>query len=338
MRSLDENTTLQSPTFGYASAAPAHHMQAADVDDSEQGYCSEQGATTPLPVASDRYLEREVIGEGGMSLVVRAFDKELGREVALKLLRPDLRARDRRATSLIMEARVTASLEHPNIIPVYELGTNGRGDPFFAMRLVNGETLEQTLDWAGRARLAGRLLAALLRIYEKVCDAVAFAHSRGVVHCDLKPSNIMTSDFEQVYVLDWGVARTNGRFGVPGDAPAASSRVVRSWVGTPRYMAPEQLWGPRDAVDERTDVFALGATLYQVLTGWPPHDPRLLPDLAIGKAKVFIPAPEHVVEGGVPRELSRIAMKAMAYDPCDRHGSVEMLKQEIEAYSRRWLG
>jgi serine/threonine-protein kinase len=206
------------------------------------------------------------------------------------------------------------------------------------MKLVQGETLEETLTWAGSARLEPDFLADLLLILIKVCDAVAFAHSRGILHRDLKPSNVMISDFGQVYVVDWGVARPSrrgldeNRVSSEVEAPSDPSGML---VGTPRYMAPEQLFGQHDQLDERTDVFALGATLYQILTGQPPHDAATLPHFAIRRSTITVPPPEEVASDvAIPPELSRIAMKAMAHDPAERYASVEDLKRDIEAFLR----
>jgi serine/threonine protein kinase len=156
----------------------------------------------PSLLASDRFIEREVIGEGGMSLVIRAFDTLLQRDVALKVLPRDGRAGKDGVARLAEEARITGRLEHPNIVPVHDFGIDERGARFLCMKLVLGETLEDTLSWVGAGRLEPDFLADLLDIFGKVCDAVAFAHSRGVLHRDLKPSNIMISDFGQVYVVD----------------------------------------------------------------------------------------------------------------------------------------
>jgi eukaryotic-like serine/threonine-protein kinase len=291
----------------------------------------------PSLLASDRFIEREVIGEGGMSLVIRAFDTLLQRDVALKVLPRDGRAGKDGVARLAEEARITGRLEHPNIVPVHDFGIDERGARFLCMKLVLGETLEDTLSWAGAGRLEPDFLADLLDIFGKVCDAVAFAHSRGVLHRDLKPSNIMISDFGQVYVVDWGVARVTPRFanGLGCTGTAAPADAFGLIVGTPRYMAPEQLRGLHDELDERTDVFALGATLYQILTGQPPHDPESLPDIALCNASVAIRPPEELVEGiAVPAELSRIALKALSNDPDDRYATVDDLKRDIERFQR----
>jgi eukaryotic-like serine/threonine-protein kinase len=274
-----------------------------------------------------RFAPRELIGEGGMGAVLRAFDKDLQRDVAVKVLtaNSDSGAEIER---FVGEARITGQLEHPFIVPVYEFGIDERGARFLCMKLVQGETLEDTLTLAGDERLKPDRLADLLQIFVKVCDAVAFAHSRGVIHRDLKPSNVMIGEFGQVYVMDWGLARALNDASEPLDLPGAV-------VGTPSYMAPEQLAGKHDELDERTDVFMLGAILFEILTAQAPRPPGSVRAVLLGETRARIPHPDEVVPGGrVPAELSRIALKAMADDPRARHASVNELKLEIERFQR----
>jgi serine/threonine protein kinase len=237
----------------------------------------------------------------------------------------------------IQEARIAGRLEHPHILPVYEFGTDDRGAYYLCMKLVNGETLEDTLNWAGIARLEPDFLSNLLTVFVKVCEAVAFAHSRGILHRDLKPSNVMISDFGQVYVLDWGVAKPTPRCEIVelDGTPMFPCDPSGLFIGTPSYMSPEQLHGLHDRLDERTDVFALGATLYQILTGRPPHNLESLPDIALRRSKVSITPPEEVVATKlVPLELSRIALKAMAHDAEERYQSVDELRHDVERFLR----
>jgi CRP-like cAMP-binding protein len=181
-------------------------------------------------------------------------------------------------------------------------------------------------------------LGDLLSILVKICDAVSFAHSRGIIHRDLKPSNVMISSFGQVYVMDWGVARSAPKASEPGSEgreEPASSDPPGALIGTPSYMAPEQLRGENDQVDERTDVFALGATLYQILTGQPPRLPHSLHAAVRNRTPVPIPAPEEIVKDGmVPAELSRIAQRAMSTDAADRYASANELKSDVERFLR----
>jgi len=292
---------------------------------------------------TERFAERELLGIGGMSTVVRAFDKDLRRDVAIKVLPPEMSQNNADVERFTAEARITGQLEHPYVVPVYEFGADPRGGRFLCMKLVQGKTLEETLHKDGIGRLETDRLADLLQIFVKVCEAVSFAHSRGIIHRDLKPSNIMISDFGQVYVLDWGVARWDSVVDSSGvrvdlgkrDDANANREAPGMLVGTPCYMAPEQLWGLHDEIDDRTDVFALGATLYQILTGQPPRLSESIRFILMGKPRFEIPPPEEVVEGAiVPAELSRIALKAMSHEPADRYPSVKELKTEVERFLR----
>ncbi|MGH7439446.1 MAG: protein kinase domain-containing protein, partial [Polyangiaceae bacterium] len=181
-----------------------------------------------------------------------------------------------------------------------------------------------------------------LQIFVKVCEAVAFAHSRGVVHRDLKPRNVMIRDFGQVYVVDWGIAQLHGDEGAVPQVQLAAGGPVRrvqdppgALVGTPCYMAPEQIQGRQQDVDPRTDVFALGGTLYQILTGQPPLTPESMRALWMRREPPPIERPERAVSGGrVPAELARIAMRALSYAPEDRYPSVVELKRDVESFQR----
>ncbi len=295
---------------------------------------------TSLPAA--KFAERGVIGKGGSGEVMRVFDKNILRNVAIKVLAPEFAEGGREVDRFIAEGRITGQLEHPNIVPVYEFGAQDNGRPYLCMKLVDGETLEDVLGRVGEGRLEADALADLLHIFVKVCEAVAFAHSRGVIHRDLKPRNIMISDFGQVYVLDWGIARLvdapggGPRVRLGSDGPSVSGTDPSgALIGTPCYMAPEQLQGRDDALDTRTDVFALGGTLYQILTGQPPLTPETMRAIWMRRDPLPIEAPERVVSGGrVPRELARIAMRALSYDPEERHPSVLELKRDIENFQR----
>lgn len=296
---------------------------------------------------TERFVEREVIGHGSSGVVIRAFDKEILRDVAIKIFEAEPANDSPTTHRFIEEAQITGQLEHPNIVPVYELSFDPMGRRFLAMKLIEGATLAQTLRRLGSARLDPARLGELLLVFVKVCEAVSFAHSRGVIHRDLKPSNIMMSEFGQVYVLDWGIAslrppQADGLAArgspVRVDAnPAQPTELVQpgSLIGTVGYMAPEQLRGWHEKVDVRTDVFGLGATLYQILTGEPPLTPEILRSIWMGQAPPPLEPPERVVPGArVPPELSRIALRATSYDPADRYTSVEELKSEIAFFQR----
>jgi serine/threonine-protein kinase len=236
------------------------------------------------------------------------------------------------------EARITGQLDHPNIVPIYDFAHEAATTPEFMMKLVEGETLAARLK-----KLKQRPdvdLARLLEIFLKVCDAVAFAHSRGVIHRDLKPSNIMIGEFGQVYVMDWGCAIVGP---APREKAPAEARPRKTIVdppgtviGTFAYMAPEQALGKGDEIDQRTDVFGLGAVLYQVLTGIPPY-PGPTDTEAMKQAQAGSPRPPHEVALGrtPPIALSQIAMRALAKERADRFPTVTALRDEVEKFLHR---
>jgi tetratricopeptide (TPR) repeat protein/tRNA A-37 threonylcarbamoyl transferase component Bud32 len=229
-----------------------------------------------------RNLLYEEIGHGGMGRVLRGRDTQLGRDLAVKLLRPEFRGDAGLRRRFVEEAQVGGQLQHPGTVPVYELGDCDDGCPYFTMKLVKGQTLAALLHQRTAPAVE---LPRWLGIFEAVCQAVAYAHSKGVIHRDLKPANVMVGAFGEVQVMDWGLAKVLAH--PQGEDPEATTagtliRTVRSdstaegegrtgVVGTPAFMAPEQARGQERAVDERADVFGLGAILCVILTGQPPH-------------------------------------------------------------------
>lgn len=290
---------------------------------------------------SDKFIERGLLGRGGSSVVVRAFDKELLRDVAIKVLLTEFVGASPETERFTEEARITGQLEHPNIVPVYGLGAQPSGQRFLCMRVLEGRTLEETLSHLGPSRLEADRLADMLQVFVKVCEAVAFAHSRGVIHRDLKPANIMISDFGQVYVLDWGIAQLLPR--EQGEEPSVrlspAGAVSRGadpegvLVGTPSYMAPEQFQGVLGKLDQRTDVFALGGMLYQILTGQAPLSTQIIRSFWTHQPPPPIVPPEQLAPA-IPPELGRVAMRALAYDPSQRYASAGDLKRDIENFQR----
>jgi eukaryotic-like serine/threonine-protein kinase len=307
----------------------------------------------PEPMVQSRYRIRGPIDEGGRGVVLQALDTNLLREAAIKQLLPAYRQHRRLNQELIEEAQVSAQLEHPNIVPVHDLGLDAEGELYFSMKQVQGETLSDLLlrQRQDQPRSA-RELFDQLQIFLKICDAVAFAHSRGVIHRDLKPDNVMVGAFGQVYVMDWGLALLMDREAqrVRLDEPGCADRLrieepepERELVGTPEYMPPEQAAEEMDKIDARTDVFALGAILCEILTGEPPYDGTLTEVLAkaiMGQTDRCLDLAPGAVDPdgrpGLPRgvhpRLGRIAARALRRLRSERQQSVLELRDEVEGF------
>jgi eukaryotic-like serine/threonine-protein kinase len=289
----------------------------------------------------ERYAHRAVLGVGGMGEVRLCKDLRIGREVAMKVVRPFAASHSEMRARFEREARVQGQLEHPAIVPVYDLGIGPNGAAYFTMKRIRGRTLEEIivgLRKNDREIVDGYSLRRLLVAFSRVCLAVAFAHTRGVVHRDLKPSNVMIGDFGEVYVLDWGLAKVTGEPELDiGDDDAtvqrpAYSTLMGKVLGTPGYMAPEQVRGDH-VLDGRTDVYALGATLFELLALEPLHvranNDELFADTLKGSdARVSVRAPDRAIGP----ELEAICVKATSLDPAHRHESARALAEDIERY------
>jgi eukaryotic-like serine/threonine-protein kinase len=297
-----------------------------------------------------RLVDEGEVAHGGFSTVRRVYDPRLRRHLALKVLDPELEeARADAITRLLEEAQITGQLDHPNIVPVHDLGGDAEGRPSFSMKLVHGRTLRQAIESRSIEERTARELEDLVTIVLRVCDAIAFAHSRGVIHRDLKPENIMTGSHGQVYVMDWGCALLLGkreseragegtpRVTLQRDANAAALDAPGTIIGTAAYMPPEQAWGRIDEIDERSDVYALGGILYHILTGVPPHrGETMIASLLVAQTGVVLSPDETVGDAAdkLPPGLCAIAMKALEADPACRHASVDALRQELESFLR----
>jgi serine/threonine protein kinase len=288
-----------------------------------------------------RYAVVRLHARGGIGAVWVARDEELGREVALKELRDEQAGSPAALARFLGEARVTGQLEHPGIVPVYELA-GAAGRPFYTMRLLRGRTLGEAAAAYHRARQEGRAgpldLRQLLTAFVGVCNAVAYAHSRGVLHRDLKPHNVVLGDFGEAVVLDWGLAKVLGDAdGGPGGAPVQPAAVADQTaqgqvLGTPAYMAPEQAEGRLDQIDRRTDVYGLGAVLYEVLTGQPPFAG---PDAVAVLRQVLHepPLPPRQLVPTTPAALEAVCLKALARKREGRYATAGEVAREVE----RWL-
>jgi serine/threonine-protein kinase len=230
-------------------------------------------------LAGTRYQPVRELARGGMGVVWEAEDNELGRRIALKILPfGDTQSSLPSEDLLRREARILASLEHPGIVPVHDVGTLPDGRVFYAMKLVQGRSLDQAVSGLSRSDR--------LRLFQRICEPVAFAHSRGVIHRDLKPENVMVGEFGEVLVMDWGVAKL------------AVGSAETGVIGTPHYMAPEQAAGKNDCVNERSDVYGLGGVLQFLLAGQPVPKP-----LAAICAKALAADPQSRYSGAA--ELAR---------------------------------
>lgn len=301
--------------------------------------------------AHQRYRILRPHARGGLGKVSVAHDQELQREVALKEIQEQRAGDPESRTRFVQEAEITGRLEHPGIVPVYGLGHFADGRPFYAMRFVQGDSLRQAiqrfhqraphrlLDDATQAIEFRKLLSRLI----DVCEAIEYAHSRGVLHRDLKPGNIMLGKYGETLVVDWGLAKPIGRSGShePSEEPTLRPTVstdttptlAGSAVGTPAYMSPEQAAGRLDELGPASDVYSLGATLYSILTGKAPYDHAADPGITLTRVQQGdFPAPR-AIQARVPVALEAVCLKAMALRPADRYASPRELADELE----RWL-
>jgi eukaryotic-like serine/threonine-protein kinase len=312
----------------------------------------DDGGDAPIGSSSERYHWLGEVNRGGMGIILGARDPIIGRRVAIKVLRPELEHDDRVLDEFSQEARVTGQLDHPNIVPVYDFGA-GDKRPFMVMKWVAGKSLAQLLRKDATAARGPEQLKAFVQIVLRMCDALSFAHSRGVIHCDLKPENLMVGDHGQVYLMDWGMAlvksdRSNParRSAEPGGAaPMIAESEHDSLVttalgstsragqarGTPAYMAPEQVFGLIDEIDERTDVFGVGGVLCEILLGEPPNNQRTL--LGTGTpGRHWRPPSNSALWSQLPPELCRIASKALAPKREDRYATIAALRTDLEQF------
>ncbi len=352
---LHQTLAILPVTIGYRPPAQRDTQERGDDPNSTvapeaMGQSSE--ATDQSSANSVRFRVLRPHREGGLGEVVVAFDGELHREVALKKIKdrhaddPDARAR------FLREGEITGKLEHPGIVPIYSLGHYGGGRPYYAMRFVKGDSLEDAINAFHKADAQPRSesertleLRKLLGRFVDVCEAISYAHSRGVLHRDLKPGNIMLGRYGETLVVDWGLAKAQGE-GEP-DMPASASMApvevasasgsnptaMGSVLGTPAYMSPEQAGGRLGELGPASDVYSLGATLYALLTGHAPIEGerdvgRILVRVCTGE----IPPPRQV-NARVPATLEAVCCKAMALKANDRYATAQELAEEVE----RWL-
>ncbi len=324
--SLDPGTTFDP---GRAEATAPGTLPAFEVSLSD-GIETLPGDEAPpaTAVGAPRYTLEEVVGRGGMGIVYRAQQNALQRAIAVKRVHP-LKADARLRAKFLAEARVTGLLDHPNIVPVYDLGLDADGEPLLAMKLVGG------LDWKSllaprtdeaRARAARLELLDHLRILCDVANAIAFAHTRGVLHLDLKPSNVMVGEFGEVLVMDWGIACAWGE----SQPHLPHCARIANPCGTPSYMAPELAAGDGSRIGPRTDVYLLGGMLYELLEGRPPHRGRTFFEtlMAAARAKPCSYGPR------TPAGLRAVCERALAKDPDDRFPDVPSFREAVQDWLR----
>jgi serine/threonine protein kinase len=344
--------SADDPTITYRSDTPGTTEAEAEAGGRPRDVPPPPAAPASADALGGRFRLLRPHAQGGLGRIFVAVDEELGREVAVKEIRPEHADDPASRARFLMEAEVTGAMEHPGLVPVYALGRHPDGRPYYAMRLVRGESLKDAIArlHAGRAaeRAQGRepaplglALRPLLRRLLDVCDAVEYAHSRGVIHRDLKPANIMLGPFGETLVVDWGLAKPLGR---AGEAVAAAEGPVQPSsgdthetlpgraVGTPAYMSPEQAAGDAARLGGPSDVYSLGATLYCLLTGRSPFGESdveaVLRRVQLGQ----FPAPRSI-RPEVPGALEAVCLKAMRLDPADRYPTPRAFADDLE----RWL-
>ncbi len=286
---------------------------------------------------SERYQIGEEIARGGVGLIRACRDTELLRPLVMKTLKDGRSASPEALRKFVLEAQITAQLEHPNIVPVHDFGYFPNGEPFFTMKHINGQSLKKILKQLRQGDRHAEMRFSrlkLLNIFEQICMALGFAHSRGIIHHDIKPGNIMLGDFGETLLLDWGLAE----FVDPADDPRsayearlAPQREEKVIAGTPVYMSPEQVRGEK--LDYRSDIYALGAVLYEILCLRPPfqnsNPAELLSDIQLRHPKApSVWAPERMI----PSQLDRICLKCLEKSPQNRYENTDQLIADLDAY------
>jgi serine/threonine-protein kinase len=338
----DLDAPLPDPTP--EPGTPAHPAAHQTVDE-ESGQPSGNGASCSAPESVDRYALLGEVGRGGIGLVLRGHDPRLGRDLALKVLLERHAGQPEVMRRFVEEAQISGQLQHPGVVPVYDLGRFADGRPFFTMKLVKGQTLARLL---AERKDPTQDRPRFLQIFEQVCQTVAYAHSKGVIHRDLKPANVMVGPFGEVQVMDWGLAKVLGQAPekpvVPPTETVSVMRTLRSGLsgsdsqpgsilGTPAYMAPEQALGDVDRLDRRCDVFGLGAVLCEILTSQPPYVGPDREAVHRKAARADLADAFTRLDGcGAEGELVSLAKRCLAAEPADRPADAGAVAEAMTGY------
>ncbi len=355
---LDQLKRTLEMEAGRGNITISHFLSARGAED--------RAAFAPQTHAGTGFYTLEgVVATGGMGAVLKAQDNNLARTVALKVMLNSAQANEQAVFSFVAEAQITGQLEHPNIVPLHDIGVAADGTIYYTMKLIEGRTLRDILKDIrdGNADTIQRYpITKLLTIFQSVCNGIAYAHSRRVIHRDLKPDNVMVGEFGEVLILDWGLAKVlpepgqvdteehGGEFTgpVPGNPADAMATMAGQVKGTPNYMAPEQAEGRVADIDTRSDIYALGGILYYILTMQPPITGANLDEILTRVTSGDITSPStfnskpienpsgrvapHCPDGTIPEALSAVAMKCMAREREQRYQTVEELQGDIAAY------
>ncbi len=288
----------------------------------------------------DRYLDFEPLGKGGSAELQTCRDKNLGRTVVIKFLHARLAQNEHYRARFLREARVTAQLQHPNTVPVYEIGQDVEGRLYFTMKNVVGETLRDILEQqvlGDQRAIETYNLDRMLGLVIQVCNALGYAHAHGVVHRDVKPENVIIGSFGEVMLLDWGVAKVWANDDEPDQAMMEHQDLtdVGQRPGTPLYMSPEQVRSGGE-IDARTDIYSIGVVLYEILTLKEPlRGEKVNETFEMIVKEVPIPPEQRTPDRAIPRRLAAIAMKALEKKPADRYQSMLELVDALRDFRSR---
>ncbi len=308
-----------------------------------EGAAASEAALTSRP--SQRYQLNTLHAAGGIGEIWRARDADLHRDVAVKRLQARSSASDVARLRFLREARITGKLDHPGVVPIYEICLDeSAGHPYYAMRFLQGRTLTELVEEYHRKRADGsqeiESLLHLLSAFCIVCNTVAYAHSKGIIHRDLKCENVILGDYGEVVVIDWGLAKEVGGEELPTtgsdiDSSASTSPLATQAgqiLGSPAYMAPEQAAGQADRIGPATDVYGLSAILYEILSGQPPFTGGNILDV-LERVQFELPRPPSQIVSGIPEALEQVCLKGLAKKPEDRYESAA----SVAAAAQRWI-